>query len=930
MVLFGTCLGFTLAVSGQTETVEVAKVDSSKTDSIVNVAYGTVHRNDLSNAISVLNPTEYLDKNYGTYPGDGIAAFVGGSNFWNVGNTLVLVDGVPRPINEITTTEIQQITFLKGANAVVLYGSRAAGGVLLITTKRGKAGLRKSNVYVNTGINIPKSYPDYLNSAEYMKYYNQACINDGLVPLYSDETINNYASHSNIYRYPDVDYYSSDYLRSMSNYNRADADFTGGNDRAQFYAQSGFQHSNSLLNFGEGKNENVTRFNIRGNIDLKLNDYIKTYINMSNVFYDARSANGNFWSNSAKIQPHRYSPLIPVDMIAKDSTKAQLLASESRHVIDGKYILGGTQEYLTNPIADVYAAGYTTYTSRQFQYNAGAIVDLNNAISGLTFATQIAVDYSNSYNEVVSNTYAVYLPTWNNSVANDNTIYGLTKYNKDKNAGEAKTLSDNWNSQVLDFNMHFDYDKTFGDVHNFSGKLIAAAYRGRQTGDYQYRTNSNLGLQLAYNFDHKYYLDFSSAVVNSTKLSTKKRVALSPTASVGWVLSNEEFLKGSDVVNRLKVSVSGGILNTDEGLSGYYLYNTSYVSNGWYSWSDGSWSNQATVVTRGANENLTYAKRKEITFGLEGDLFNRLINFQTNVFYIKKDGIPVQNSSQYPSFFVTGWPQTSFLPYNNYEENSYKGLDFQISFNKKLGDVNLTVGASGTYVVTEALVRDELYQDKYRNRAGKPINAIFGLQNEGFFMDEKDIETHAKQKFGEVKPGDIKYKDQNGDNIIDENDEVMIGEWGNPFNFGVHITAQYKAFTLFVLGTGGLGGTATKSGSYYWVYGDGKYSAVVRDSWTEATKNTATYPRLTTLSGSNNFRASDFWTYSTNRFDLSKVQLTYTVPERFFKDSYIKGLNLYVNAFSLLTISDNKDIMELNVGTEPQTRFYNIGVKAVF
>jgi TonB-linked SusC/RagA family outer membrane protein len=908
----------------------VSKADSSKTDSIVNVAYGTVHRNDLSSAISVLNPTEYLDKNHGTYPGDGIAAFVGGSNFWNVGDALVLVDGVPRPLNEVTTTEIQQITFLKGVNAVVLYGSRAAGGVLLVTTKHGKAGVHRSNIFVNTGIEIPKSYPDYLKSAEYMKYYNQACVNDGIAPLYSDETINNYASHSNVYRYPDVDYYSSEYLRSMSNYNRADADFSGGNDRAQFYAQSGFQHSNSLVNFGEGKNENITRFNIRGNIDLKLNDFIKTYINMSNVFYDARFANGDFWSKSAQIQPHRYSPLVPIDMIAKDSLNAQLLAGESRHVIDGKYILGGTQEYLTNPIADVYAAGYNTFTRRQFQYNAGAIIDLNSVLSGLTFATQIAVDYSNQYNEVVSNTYAVYLPTWDDSVASDNTIYGLTKYNKDKNAGETKTLTGNWNSQVLDFNMHFDYLKTFNEVHNFSAKLIAAAYRGRQTGDYQYRTNSNLGLQLAYNFDQTYYVDFSGAVVNSIKLSPKKRVAFSPTASVGWVLSNEEFLKGSDVVNRLKVSVSGGILNTDVDLSSYYLYNTSYISDGWYSWSDDSWRSQATVVTRGTNENLTYAKRKEITFGLEGELFNKLINFQTNVFYIKKDGIPVQNSSQYPSYFVTGWPKTSFLPYNNFAANSYKGFDFQISFNKKLGDVNLTVGASGTYTVSKAEVRDELYQDKYRNRAGKPINAIFGLQSEGLFSDDKDIESHARQKFGIVKPGDIKYKDQNGDNIIDENDEVMIGEWGSPFYCGLHITTQYKAFTLFVLGTGGFGGTSMKSGSYYWVYGNGKYSSVVRDSWTEATKNTAAYPRLTTLSGDNNFRNSDFWTYSADYFNLSKIQLTYTVPERFFKNSYLKGLNLFVSGFDLLTISENKDIMELNVGSSPQTRFYNLGVKAVF
>jgi len=221
--------------------------------------------------------------------------------------------------------------------------------------------------------------------------------------------------------------------------------------------------------------------------------------------------------------------------------------------------------------------------------------------------------------------------------------------------------------------------------------------------------------------------------------------------------------------------------------------------------------------------------------------------------------------------------------------------------------------------------------DKYRNRAGKPVDAIFGLQSEGLFADQTEINNSPSQiKLSTVKPGDIKYKDQNGDGVIDEKDEVQIGRWGSPFTCGINLTAQWKDFTLYALGTGQYGGTGVKKDSYYWVYGSEKYSAVVRDSWTEATKNTATYPELTTLSSANNFRYSDYWTYSTDRFNISKVQLTYSMPKSILHNSIFKNVNVYVSGNDLLTIAKNRKIMELNIGTAPQTRFYNVGVKAEF
>ena len=929
----GMCLGLMSKTVGQTDTIYLKNLRQSGVDSVVHVAYKTVQRKDLAGAISVLNPKAYLDKHYGTYPLDGVNAFIGGTNFWGIGSALVLIDGVPRSISDITAAEIDQITFLKGANAIVLYGSRAANGVYLITTKRGKIGTRQTSVRVNSGINVPKSYPSYLGSADYMKYYNLACDNDGLPHLYADSVISKYASHSNPYRYPDVNYFSSNYLRNFSTNYSANADFSSGSERARFYALAGFQTNNSLLNFGEGQNECYTRLNFRGNIDLKLNDFISTYVNASVVFSTNRYALGNYWQRADSMQPQRFAPLIPISLIQRGSTGALATANSSGNIIDGQYVLGGTQQILTNPIADVYAAGYDVFTSRQFQYVNGVDVDLKSVLKGFSFHVQMDVDYSNTYDEAINNTYAVFVPTWNTTAAGDS-ISNITMYNKDSKPG-TQNLNNTWSNQLLGFNAHFDYVNTFNQKHNVSAILLADGTRARQTGDFQYRTNTNLGLQLSYNYDHKYYADFSGAVVNSTRLPVKTRIGFSPTVSLGWLLSEEAFLKGSQVVNRLKLSASAGIINTDldfvdgNGNPSYYLYDAVYSSSAYYSWADGTYTNRAFVINRGANPNLTYAKRKEVNATIEGSFFKKL-DVLANVFIIKKDGIPAQMGTTYPSYFVTGWPPTSFIPYTNSLANSYKGFDFQLNFHQKVGNVNLTIGAAATYTTTKALKRDELYADAYRDRTGKPIDAIFGMRSQGLFADQNDINAHAVQKFGTVQPGNIKYKDQNGDGVVDQRDEVMIGRWGSPFTCGVNITAQWKDFTLFVLGTGQYGGTGIRNGAYYWVAGANKYSSVVLNSWKVNTKNTANYPRLTTLSGSNDFRYSDFWAYNTDQFNLSKVQLTYNFPKKMFKNSGVKGLNLYVSGSNLLMIAKNRNIMELNLLSSPQTRFYNIGIKGEF
>ncbi|MBV7530901.1 SusC/RagA family TonB-linked outer membrane protein [Chitinophaga sp. sic0106] len=924
--------------SDYSQIVAGLQLDSSKQggeEELVRVAVDVVHHRNLAMNIPVVNMVSLLKKNYITYSLDGMEALAPGFNgnsLWGMGSYLLLIDGVPREAGNVMPTEIQSIAFLKGVEAVALYGSRAAKGVVAITTKRGKAGNIHIDMRVNTGVNVPKSYPEYLGSAEYMTLYNEARANDGLSKLYSDETIYNYASGKNPYRYPNLDYYSNEYLKKMYNRLDATAEISGGNDKARYYTNIGYWTAGSLLNFGEAqKNDRSGRFNIRGNIDISLNDYISCNVDATAIFYTGKGVNANYWNSAATLRPYRFSPLIPLSMLEAEDDASQLLVQNSNHIIDGKYLLGGTQLDQTNPFAAIYAGGYNSYTSRQFQFNTGVNADLKNVLQGLTFKTTMAVDYSTTYNLAYNNSYATYEPQWN-SYSGVDLISSLTKYGQDATSG-VQNVSNTWYRQTIAATAQLDYLTSVAAKHFISATFLVNGFQQSESAVYHKVSNANLGLHLGYNYKRKYFVDFNSAYIHSAKLPQGNRQALSPTLSVAWNLSQENFLRSADWLDLLKISASAGRLHTDLDIASYYLYQGYYTVDGsWYGWKDGS-GIPATESRRGDNPDMTFPRRDEVNINLEASLFHKLIEFNFTAFKNKNTGNIVQAAVLFPSYYNTGWPVSSFIPFVNYNDDTRTGFDIGVNVNKHIGQVDWTLGVSGTYYKAVASKRAEVYEDAYQYRQNKPLDAIWGLQNLGFFQDQDDISKSPAQSFGQVKPGDIKYKDQNGDGIIDGRDEVYLGKagWsGAPLTLGVHLEAKWKDLSFFALGVGRYGAYAMKNNSYFWVDGEDKYSVVTRNRWTEANKATATYPRLTTLNSDNNFRSSDFWLYSTNRFDLGRVQLTYDLNKLIGKKKFVRELGVYVSGANLLTIAQERETLELNIGSAPQTRFYNLGVKALF
>ncbi|MCD8292201.1 MAG: SusC/RagA family TonB-linked outer membrane protein [Prevotellaceae bacterium] len=911
-----------------------AQVPSDTTK--VHVAFTDVEKQDLLGGVTAIDVEDLMKKEYYTGSTDGLQSFVGGydGNTWGQ-SPLVLVDGVPRDASTVLPSQIESITVMKAASALVLYGSRAAKGAVLITTKKGKEQPLSIDMRANTGLYVPKSYPNYLDAASYMTLYNEARANDGLSALYSDADIYNTAMGTNPYRYPDTKYFTHDNLRRVYNKTDVTGEVTGGNDNAKYYANMSLTYNNTLLKYGQASGDNYVKFNLLSNVELKVTDWMKAFASAGVIIENTHSTKSSvygFWNQSANLRPNWFAPLLPIDQMDMDNSDIAAIVAGSGNVIDGKYLIGGRSTDTTNAFADLSVAGYEAVKQRNFSFQVGLDAKLDMLLKGLSFKTLFNIDYMDYYTEDYNNTYAVYEPTWSNVNGKD-VIVDLTQYNLDKQS-TSETVDNSSMSQVITFSAQFDYNRQFNRLHNVSATLVGWGFQEQDGKDenndgstYHRTSNVNLGLSARYNYDRRYYADFGLAVVHSAKLPENHRNALSPSITLGWRLDKENFMQNVTWVDNLKLTAAYSLLHQDIDISDYYLYKSTFnTQSNWFQWKDASQGGWFYGYVRGDNDQLRMLTREEYRVGLEGSLLKGLVKFDFNLFTQDTDGGLISDATTFPSYYATA----GLTPYINYNNDRRQGFDFSIYLNKRVGKVDATLGFMGMLYRSKALRRDEAVEYDYLRTQGRSLNASWGYVCEGF-LTQDDIDGGYTSTLGSVQAGDLKYQDVNGDGQIDTNDRVVLGNSGNPFTFGVNLTLKWKDFTLFALGSGQAGGIGYKNNTYWWVYGDRKYSEVVWGRWTPETADTATYPRLTTQSNTNNFQSSTFWRYNTRCFKLNRVQLTYNMPEEWFmKNKVLKGMSVYVSGESLLTISKEHKYMEMNIGTTPQCRFYNLGVTAKF
>lgn len=848
-----------------------------------------------------------------------MAGMMGSDNLRGIGTVLFVADGVPRDPAFININDIEQITVLKDVHAAILYGNSGAKGVVIITTKHGSEKNKGIRVWGDYGIAQPRALPQYLPTADYMENYNIARINDGMGAQYSDETIENFR-YGKSYRYPSIDYYSDELLKKQKTFSNVGINLSGGSGIASYYSSIIWDRQDNLLKIGSN-NFQANAFNFRGNVELKISNRIKTSIDAVAYFSEESKPliNGgasDYWTEAANLRPDRFAPLIPIGVIDPEVSLLQAHKLD----IQGKYLPGGTLGVMTNPIADIWLAGQRQDVVRDLSFANKIDFDLGGLTEGLALHTNISFDFFSTYNQYVQNSYSVYEPVWDTG---QDKVIDLKKFGEDARSGTQQIGATSGQRRIGIYLM-LDYHRTFGEAHHLSGNLLGYTNHLYSTASIQRDQNTNLGLRLAYDYGHRYIADFSAAGVRSIKLHKGNRTAFSPSLALAWVVSNEKFMAGAAWLDHLKLRVSGGMMHTDAAMD-YFLYESFYVTTpAAFYWVDRSRSREGIIPGFDANEQLYFEKRKDVNLGVEGSLFKHSLSFEANGFINRRANLVTRTQALYPSYYE------NYAPYENYGVEDYRGFEAGLQYRRKWGDFDASIGGNILYATSKVVQRSEIYADSYRYRTGNPVDAIWGLEADGFHADAGEIAAGAIPAFGAVQPGDIRYIDRNYDDVVNDDDEKMIGRSQAPWSFGVNLKLSFKRFTLFASGTGRQGASGMLSSSYYWAQGDSKYSTCMLNHWTEDTEYSATYPRLSAQANNNNFRSSTFWLYRNDYFNINRIQLTYDVPIKEGNKLSLRSLSIFVNVINVLTFSPSKDILLLNIGTEPQYRTFSIGLKTLF
>jgi TonB-linked SusC/RagA family outer membrane protein len=925
--------------------VLVKKAYGLKSTDKVNVPFGTLYSRQLTGAVTVINTKETMKFDKTEYVkgvvNGRVLGFFGNSNsrsntdvysgiLNDGGNTITVVDGIPRVGYNLNLSEVESITVLKDITTRALYGAQAMDGVILITTKRGEANKREMNFSVERGISDPIALPEFMNAGDYMGFFNQALKNDGLPEKYSADAIAKTLSGEDKLRYPDEDYYNSTYLKNLGSFTNVIGEASGGNTNAQYYLNMGWKNNTGLIQklWKEKYTDGTNTFNVRGNVDYQINSFMKMKID-GVVFYETSNtprfnAVGttaqNFYMRASSFLPNYYPALIDASLLSPDQQGAAKL-------IDGKYVLGGTSEYQTNIYGELATNGYYTETTRILQNNTSLDFDLKGITEGLTAKAYLTFDMNNNFAKSLARTYAVYQPNYTIPAGQTAEVLSFTKYGVDKPA-ETPNISNVGFYRRVSVSGQVNYDREFNKKHKINATGVAYTDFQTLSGRLQDEKSVNFGIRANYMLKDKYIAELSVVTSGSPKFDDNKW-GTSPSFGLGWIVSEESFLKGNDMINYLKLRANAGTLKTDQysAYRQYMSYYTGGANADYYNYGFGAFRNYQRTINAG-NPNISWTEKKEMSFGFESVLLKGKMQLEATYFNNTLSGIPQKLTNILPGYVEQTW--------QNYGEYNDKGIEWGLKYNINLGKALLTLGHNAVYS-TPTKVKDNVidYAEPWRKRTGIDADAIFGLEDNGFyttsdFSNGTLVSGLPVPIFGEVKPGDIKYIDQNNDSYISDKDEKMIGNSSARLQYGLNINLKVKNFELFVLGTGQNGAERIYSKPYDWVYGDRKYSEVVRNSWTESTAATADYPRLSSKNNPNNFRNSTFWLKKDNFFTIHTAQLTYNMPFTAAQKAAMKTMQLYVRGTNLLTISENKERRELNTDSQPQMRFYSIGVVTSF
>ena len=900
-LLFGMNCSFAMA--------RTLRVDTLLQNDINKVAYGmqpkwmttgavsSVRGNELKsfvpNIANMLNGRipGLVVQQWGCEPGaDSPAMNARGVNTYGSGTGLfIVIDGFQSTeayFQQLTPQEIESITLLKDASATAIYGSKGANGVLLITTKRGTSDKIKINFSIQSGFQQPLRLPEFLGAYDYATLYNEALVNDGKSPFYTPMDLEAYKTGNDPIFHPDVDWYGTILRKAapITNYN-----FTasGSNEYFRYFVllnvlddRSLYRKAGNVSDFS--KNGTYTRYNFRTNIDVKLSKRLQGAVTLGGTIED--KTNPGTSENTSGM----------FDLMSSIAPNAFPV-----YVSTGMY--GGNSMY-SNPLGDLMQTGYTSYNGRSLQAIFQLKGDLGFITPGLSVNGAVGFNtYFKSYSKK-SRQYARYSVDRDNA---DEIIY--TTYGQNTSLAGDESSSSQWRDYSLQASLN--YNRTFNGLHNIDAIYLGSYNDYVVTGtDLSYK-NIAMGGRVTYSYDKRYIGEFSFGYNGTENFPKGHRFGFFPAGSLGWILSNEAFLKGNPILNYLKLRASYGIVGNDNIGGIRYMFDQYYDGYGYHL---GNSNNVQDGLVQGklANPDVTWEKEKKFNVGFEATLVNK-IDVSFDYFIQKRSNILSQPYRTVPDYLGISRPDINIGKVDN------KGLETSIRYNG-IGKKDLTyfVETSLWYAKNKVVYNAEAIQEnEYLYGTGRIVGQPFVLEAIGFFKDEDDILKSPTQTFTDVRPGDIKYKDQNKDGKIDSNDYYPIGYTSMPqITLGLHGGITFKGFDMDIFFQGAANRTVYCGGKYYHAFqNDGKISSIALGRWTPETAETATYPRLSSENNLNNYQASSFWQKNGNFLKLRSLEIGYTLPFQLSRKINLEKVRIFANGTNLFSL-DHMDGF-----TDPET-----------
>ena len=893
VVVTGTGAQTRLTLTGAVTTVNVNDLKSNPTSSLSNALAGNVP------GVMAMMQSGQPGRNISEFWIRGISTFGGGTG------ALVLVDNIERDLNEVNIEDVESFTVLKDAAVTAIYGSRGANGVILITTKRGKEGKININVKSETIYNTRTITPEFEDGVTYASLLNEARITRNYEPIYQPEELEILRLGLDPDLYPNVDWREL-LLKDGAMTYRANLNMSGGGATARYFAsgsyvdEGGMYKTDETLRNDYNTNANYKRWNYRLNTDFNITKSTVAKVGVAGSLGMRNSpglGDNDFWGVL-----FGYSPIRTPIIYSNNYVPAIGLGNQ------------------TNPWVVATQTGFNENWTNNIQTNISVEQNFSFITPGLRARGIFGFDTHNS-----SNIQRRKWPEqWLAERARDEDGDLVFRHISDPREMFQSSSSQGNRREFID--LMFNYDRSVGN-HNMGAvarltrdAFIHTVNIGDDIKNGISKRNQALAGRGTYNWNNRYFADFTFGYTGSENFASGQQYGFFPAFSMAWNVSEEPLIKDRlEWMSMFKIRYSWGRVGNDQlgGDRFPYLYTISATEGNVYQWADYGFdrSNRGMWFSQVASPYVTWEMATKQNLGFDLALIRDQIVANIDFFDEERTGIYMARN------FLPGIVGLESTPRANVGAVRSRGFDGRLELRQKLGEINLTARSNITYSKSEILEKDEqnnVYP--YQNEEGYRVDQAKGLVALGLFENYDDIRNSPRQTFGTYQPGDIKYKDVNGDGVIDDGDRVAIGATRRPnLIYGIGMSANWKGLDLSAHFQGAGKSTFATYGKTVHAFSEGEWGQVMKGvmgenrwisadlSGNPATENpNASYPRLSYGSNPNNFRESTFWLQNGQYLRLKTLDIGYSIPTRFVNRIRTNNIRIFLVGTNLVTWSKFK------------------------